>query len=262
MKIINKVNILFFILMLYLYGCGAVVSKLPPAEKIEYDKVKISSFEIGRSVENRNIECIVMGEGRDVILFMASIHGDETAGTALILSLVKYLQDNPDILIGKKAVFLPVVNPDGVFRDSRYNSNGIDLNRNFLTANRINKKLFGLYPVSEPETHAIVRVIELFRPNRILSFHQPLNCIDFDGPGKHLAQYLSSYCNLKITKLGARPGSLGSYAGEELLIPTITIELPQETESFEAEGLWQKYGKILIAAIQYNSDIIISDTLP
>jgi protein MpaA len=94
-------------------------------------------------------------------------------------------------------------------------------------------------------------VIKDYRPSRIVSIHQPLTCIDYDGPGRALATRMAQYCDLPIKKLGARPGSLGAYCGEELNIPTITIELPEAAAKQSAIVLWDQYGKSILAAIMY-----------
>ncbi len=54
---------------------------------------------------------------------------------------------------------------------------------------------------------------------------------------------------LPIRKLGALPGSLGSYAGVDLRIPTITLELPRGVERLDPEDLWELYGSALVASI-------------
>ena len=54
-----------------------------------------------------------------------------------------------------------------------------------------------------------------------------------------------------VKKLGARPGSLGSYAGVDLGIPIITFEMLQNDSGLDSDTLWQRYGKALVAAIVY-----------
>ena len=85
----------------------------------------------------------------------------------------------------------------------------------------------------------------------IVSIHQPLKCIDYDGPAKELAEEMARHCDLPVRKIGAMPGSLGSYAGITLGIPIITLELPKEATNLNSEVLWQRYGPVLIAAIGY-----------
>jgi len=206
---------------------------------------------VGKSVENRPMEYIVLGQGRDVTFILAAIHGSEKAGIPLVRRLAQYLQQHPQLLQGRKVVLLPLANPDGVAHNTRYNARGVDLNRNFSTANRLNIKRFGRTALSEPEARVIDRLIRQYAPDRIVSIHQPLACIDYDGPGKALARRLAEYCNLPLIKLGLKPGSLGSYAGVTLRIPTITLELPHIADRLNSQRLWQRYGPALIAAVVY-----------
>jgi protein MpaA len=206
---------------------------------------------VGLSVRDRPITCLVLGFGPDVILIMATIHGNESAGTPLVQQLNDYLQQHPELLDGKTVVLLPVANPDGYALGKRFNVNNVDLNRNFEAANRQNNKTNGLTALSEPEARAINQLILEFMPDRIVSIHQPLVCIDFDGPGKMLAEQMAQHCDLPVKRLGARPGSLGSYAGVTLGIPIITFEMKKDDSNLEPEVLWQRYGKALLAAIVY-----------
>ena len=206
---------------------------------------------VGTSVEGRPIMCLVLGAGPDVTLIMATIHGNEPAGTPLVRRLATHLRQNPEILEGRKAVLLRLANPDGLAHKSRYNTHGVDLNRNFEAANRLNSKQSGLTALSEPESRAIRQVILQYKPDRIVSIHQPLACIDYDGPAQGLAERMGQYCALPVKKLGARPGSLGSYAGLTLGIPIITFEMLGSDSQLGSEALWQKYGRALLAAIIY-----------
>lgn len=205
----------------------------------------------GRSVENRLVIYLVLGQGPDTTFILSTIHGDEPAGTPLVQRLAEYLQQNPYLLRGRKAVLLPVANPDGMARKSRFNANDVDLNRNFAADNRLNNKESGPVALSEPESRAIERIIQQYNPDRIVSIHQPLACIDYDGPGVNLAIQMALFCHLPIKKLGGKSGSLGSYAGMDLGIPIITFEMLETDSKLDSEALWRKYGKALIAAIVY-----------
>jgi protein MpaA len=193
----------------------------------------------------------VQGKGSDVTFVLAAIHGNDKAGIQLVHRLGRYLQQHPKLLEKRKVVLLPIANPDGVARNSRYNARGIDLNRNFPASNRINSNRFGHTPLSEPETRFIFQLIRQYPPDRIVSIHQPLACIDYDGPSRALANRMAEYCNLSLKKIGAKPGSLGSHAGVMLGIPIITLELPHAADRFNSERLWQQYGPALVAAIAY-----------
>jgi protein MpaA len=205
----------------------------------------------GTSVQGRPIMYTALGQGPDVTLIIAAIHGDESAGTGLVQRLAGYFKQSPHLLEGRTVVLVPVANPDGVAYNTRDNANKVDLNRNFATANRTNNTEFGRTALSEPETRAIYQLIRQYNPDHIISIHQPMGCIDYDGPGYAIASRMAQYCNLPVKKIGAKPGSLGSYAGLTLGIPIITLELSQSDSGLGSESLWQRYGKALLAAIAY-----------
>jgi protein MpaA len=206
---------------------------------------------VGTSVQRLPILSFVLGQGPDVTFILATIHGNEPAGTPLVRRLGKYLQQQPHLMTGRTVVLLAVANPDGMAHNSRFNANGVDLNRNFPASNRVNDKRSGATAFSEPEARLVKELIEQYPPDRIISIHQPLACIDYDGPGETLAERMAQYCSLPVKKLGAKPGSLGSYAGVDLQIPVITFEMRRDDSKLDSETLWRRYGKALIAAIVY-----------
>ncbi len=207
---------------------------------------------LGRSVQGRAITAQVLGDGIDTTLVIATIHGNEPAGTPLVKRLADHLMANQDLLAGRTIVIIPVANPDGLAAGTRENVRGIDLNRNFEASNRVNTATNGHQPLSEPESRALHAAIQEFSPNRILTLHQPLNCIDYDGPGKALAAAVAAACRLPVKKLGAMPGSLGSYTGEELGIATITVELPSAASNLSEDALWDRYGQAMIVGITHS----------
>ncbi len=87
------------------------------------------------------------------------------------------------------------VNPDGCQLGLRANANGLDLNRNFPAANwkegetvyRWNSAAeerdvvllaASQEPGSEPETQALCQLIHRIQPAWVVSFHDPLACIE------------------------------------------------------------------------------------
>jgi len=227
------------------------LSSAPPSPKVPTFVIPGQYRIVGTSVQRLPILSFVLGQGSDVTFILATIHGDEPAGTPLVRRLGKYLQQQPHLMAGRTVVLLAVANPDGMAHNSRFNANGVDLNRNFPASNRVNNKQSGATALSEPEARVIKQLIEQYSPDRIVSIHQPLACIDYDGPGTTLAVRMAQYCNLRVKRLGAKPGSLGSYAGVEMGIPIITFEMLQGDSGLDSEALWRRYGKALIAAIVY-----------
>ncbi len=223
----------------------------PPSPKVPTFVIPGQYRIVGTSVQRLPILSFVLGQGSDVTFILATIHGDEPAGTPLVRRLGKYLQQQPHLMRGRRVVLLAVANPDGMAHNSRFNANGVDLNRNFPASNRLNDKQSGATALSEPETRLVKQLIEQYSPDRIVSIHQPLACIDYDGPGTTLAVRMAQYCDLRVKRLGPKPGSLGSYAGVDLGVPIITFEMLQDDSGLDSDTLWRRYGKALIAAIIY-----------
>ena len=65
------------------------------------------------------------------VAVFAGIHGDEPGGTEAVLHLLDRLQANPAVAAGYELFFYPCCNPVGMYRGTRGNGGGIDLNRAF-----------------------------------------------------------------------------------------------------------------------------------
>lgn len=168
------------------------------------------------------------------IMIIGGTHGDELTATTLAFEWMKLLDKHHSGLFHWRV--LPCLNPDGVLkpRPTRTNGRGVDLNRNMPTphwdeeapkhwARRgLSERRFpGENPGSEPETRWLMQQIKLFKPDIIISIHAPLNGVDFDGPFNPP----NKLGGLPLNLLGTYPGSLGNYAGVQLGIPVITVEL-------------------------------------
>ena len=204
---------------------------------------------VGESVEGSPLELLDTGAGERVALFLATIHGDESAGTPLLRELAARLSAGAVDARGWRALVLPVANPDGLARGSRQNARGVDLNRNFPAANRVDGGRHGS-ALSEPEARAIHRLVLEHRPERIVSLHQAANQLDFDGGGEALARAMEAVSPLAVARMGARPGSLGSWAGEDLGRAVVTVEMTRADDRRSAEELWERYGAMLLAAFE------------
>ncbi|MDB6059868.1 MAG: murein peptide amidase [Verrucomicrobiales bacterium] len=229
----------------YLSGCQSPTfdGPLPPKQVV-----------IGKSVEGRPIACEIFGKsgnGSHTILILASIHGNEHVGTPLVQRLSEYLREHPETVAERRILLVAEANPDGAFYHQRHNARGIDLNRNFPAKNWNAQTDHGAKPLSEPESRALHGLIAKYKPSRIVSLHQPLECMDFDGPGQALADAMSATCDLKVNKVGALDGSLGSYAGEKLGIPIVTVEFDATVSALPTAELWNRYGNTLITAIRF-----------
>ena len=208
--------------------------------------------QIGQSLGGLPIYCLERGSGSGGVLFVASIHGSEGAGTPLMRAFADHLRQQPSLARDSRIPIVPVANPDGHSLKRRLNRNGVDLNRNFPADNRRNQKRYGDQALSEPESRALHGLIEAKQPDVIVSIHQPVTCVDYDGPesAKILAKRMADACNLPLKKLGSRPGSLGAYFGETLRRPIITLELPPLTPK-DPSKLYARYGEALWEAVRF-----------
>jgi murein peptide amidase A len=217
-------------------------------------EVDVETQVVGRSLNGRPIECQVLGDGEDVFWFIATIHGNEAAGTPLAEKFVEWLKSHPEELEGRRVVITPVANPDGFADNVRHNKNGVDLNRNFPAGNfDADVKVHGATPLSEPESRALMRVMMTYFPDRIVTIHQPLDCMDWDGEeSKKMAAAMAEKCRLPFKQVGSRPGSLGSFVGLTLGKPIVTVELPGDA-GMDGDKLWKEYGEAMIAGLRYKA---------
>jgi protein MpaA len=237
----------YVLVVLYSGGCASIDSFVDSIFNPHRKDIRTAGY----SVNSRPIEYSLHGCGcsSEKVLVIGAIHGDEPASAMLVRSLQEHLISNPVSCGG--VIIVPVANPDGLAAGTRHNANGVDLNRNFPAENRINCEEFGFEPLTEPESRVVKQFIERYRPTRIISVHQPLECIDYDGPAKELAEAMAAVCDLPVEKLGAMPGSLGAYAGDTLGIAIVTVELPGSVETLGEEKLWEIYKDVLLSGISY-----------
>ncbi len=216
---------------------------------------------VGTSNQGRPIRAWQRGEGSQKVVFLGCVHGDEVASRKLLEKLVAHLECHPELLEGKKVVVVPVANPDGFAKGTRVNGRGVDLNRNFPTNNYKAGGEHGYAANSEPETRALCSLIREQKPEVILTLHGPLECVDYDGPAMGLANRVSKRAGLPVKQLGARPGSLGSYAGVEQQIPTITLELPGDRDGWAVS--WERMGPALLEVMKgQRTDRLAVDETP
>ncbi len=140
------------------------------------------------SVEGRTIRATHVGDPGAPVTVMAvgSIHGDETAGHAVIRALRRRTPP-----AGVQLWLIGASNPDGVARGTRHNARGVDLNRNFPYRWRGGGRRGDTYypgprKGSEPETRALQRFIERERPDVTVWFHQHMRLV-VRSPGADLA---------------------------------------------------------------------------
>lgn len=192
----------------------------------------MESFILGSSPQRLPIVAYQFGKAaaHRHVLILGGVHGDEPEGVAAALGLLeKWRQHFPYQL---RITLVPMFNPEGVLNKHRLNSNGVDLNRNLPTKDwspevatpRYNP---GPKPLSEPENQALTRFIEQNQLDFILSLHSWKPILNTNGDCTDVAQAIAGVTGYEVSPtIGySTPGCLGTYAGLERNIPTLTYEI-------------------------------------
>lgn len=203
------------------------------------------------------------------ILLLAGIHGEEPEGTILLSRALRTIQElHTDVIL--------CANPDGITRGTRGNAHGVDLNRNFPASNWSAETVYtrwtleeerntpfspGEHPGSEPETQALIQLIQNRNIRRIVSLHSPLGLLDLDPPENansagcqswrvQTARAIAERCQLPLSNGPGypTPGSMGSWVWENSL-EMITFELPR----LSVEELSQRFLNVLQDILTKNS---------
>jgi murein peptide amidase A len=172
-------------------------------------------------------------------LVLAAIHGNESETTIALSGAVRLLA--PGEL--RCAVVL-ASNPDGALLGTRGNGAGVDLNRNFPASDwcagpvlsrwssetrQVVELSTGEAPASEPETVALIELVERLSPPWILSLHAPIGVVLEPEPTA-LGDALVARTGLRrVAAVDYRtPGVLDLWASEQG-IACVTLELPRIT---------------------------------
>jgi protein MpaA len=204
-------------------------------ERRDRGVIRHASSAYGTSVEGTPLSVYLPASESAEIVILAAIHGDESETTVVVSEALRTLP-NEDL----QAAVILCGNPDGMLRGTRGNARGVDLNRNFPTSNwapdavhyksRANDARDialspGAHPASEPETRALLSLLERLQPRAVVSLHSALACVD-DSGASPLGRQLADRCALPfLTEIGyPTPGSMGTWAGEQGL-NLVTLEL-------------------------------------
>jgi hypothetical protein len=133
----------------------------------------------GASVDGRVLEVERAGDPAAPVrvLVVGSIHGNETAGHAVVRRLRAFAPP-----AGVQLWLVERANPDGVGAGTRQNARGVDLNRNFPFRWAGSGRPFDTYfpgprAASEPETRALQALIAEVRPALTLYYHQHMRLV-------------------------------------------------------------------------------------
>lgn len=169
-------------------------------------------------------------------LIIGGVHGDEPEGVIAAQGVLAALNESFNYKM--QVIVIPEFNPEGILNKQRTNAQGVDLNRNLPTKDWSNvakseRYYPGRAPNSEPENKALVQMLEVTKLDLIISLHSWNPMININGPGcEPEAEVLKDHTKYSIEPdIGyPTPGSLGTYAGKERGISTITFEIQREIE--------------------------------
>ena len=159
---------------------------------------------IGKSVEGRDISVTTFGNGDKHLLFVGGVHGGyEWNSTLLAYEFINYFKtNNGEVPEDIKISIIPTLNPDGLFAATglvgefsitdiddpetrvaagRFNSNDVDLNRNFdckwapYSSWRGETVSAGEAAFSEPEAATLRDYVLTEKPTSVVFWHSKAN---------------------------------------------------------------------------------------
>lgn len=193
-------------------------------------------------------------------LIIAGTHGDENSSLVTLSCAMRTLM--PEL---RHHHVVLAVNPDGCQLGLRANANGVDLNRNFPAANwRAGETVYrwnsaaqprdvllstGQTPGSEPETQALCQLIHRCHPAWVVTFHDPLACVE-DPHKSAFGQCIADSFSLPlVSSVGYdTPGSFGSWCAD-INLHCITVEFP----AISADEATEKYLEPMTALLRWDS---------
>lgn len=204
-------------------------------ERPDRGVIRHASQVYGRSIERNSLTVWMPEDGQPKILVVASMHGDEPETTVVLSEALRSIRVG-----GLKNAAVLCGNPDGLLRGTRGNARGVDLNRNFPTSNWAPDTVYhkslkddpqdialspGTEPASEPETGALLSLLDDLKPRAVITLHAALACID-DADSSYLGRQLAERTGLPLEPVRyATPGSFGSWAQEhDLNLVTYEVE--------------------------------------
>jgi carboxypeptidase D len=152
---------------------------------------------IGKSVNNRDIWALKITDNPTVqedepeFAYFASMHGNEPVGVEMSLYFINELLTGygtnatyTNIVNNTELWIVPLLNPDGLTSNSRYNANGVDLNRNFPegSTTNIGNVLDGPAPNTTGravETQALMRFFTANNINLGANYHTGSTVVNY-----------------------------------------------------------------------------------
>ncbi|MEO9893323.1 M14 family zinc carboxypeptidase [Aurantibacter sp.] len=117
---------------------------------------------IGKSVQQRPIKSVTVGNGSRRIFMWSQMHGNESTTTKAVLDVLNFLstnqQDSRDLLNNCTLKIIPILSPDGAAAYTRVNANQVDLNRD-------------AQDLTQPESIVLHETFKSFNPHFAFNLH-------------------------------------------------------------------------------------------
>ena len=214
---------------------------------------KLQHFTFGRTALGLSIPAFRWEGGGPEILVLGGVHGDEVEGVIAAWGLY-------DALVAGRfssqlnLTLVPAFNLDGATLKTRTNGHGVDLNRNLPTKDWNPQAFNDRYPPgpsanSEPENQALTAWLDRVRPRFVLSLHSWKPLLNVNGDCSPEAEILREKTGYVIEpSIGyPTPGCLGTYAGLERGMPTLTFEIER---GLSAADVLRVHVPAILAALQ------------
>lgn len=218
--------------------------------------------QVGESVNGIAIDAWWPSTTTPTRVLWAAIHGEESVTLQAAQHLLRVVHADDAC-----AVVVPVLNPDGVLAGTRQNARGVDLNRNFpgetwsdapsptfwpTTTVRTDERRTqlsspGTHPGSEPETQAIMSLVERVAPELVIDLHTPLECvIALSERSLPFAEHLAEPARLPIVRRldAPTPGDSASWC-ESAGATAVTYEF----ELAPMPAIWARHAEALVRCI-------------
>jgi hypothetical protein len=218
-----------------------------------YQEVEIGQTVLGRAIVALCFEPPSYARPRPPAVLLGAIRGDEPLGPYCLSRLCAELVERPP---GRETWIIPALNLDGLAGGSQNNAHDVDLDSNFAAASWSASHRPGFHPgaspESEPETRALVALMDRVQPRRCVTLCSPYRLVLWDGAGQELAEAMATLNGYEVQagsgqaagQAGAGlagpgqpgPGSFHAKYGQDRGLEVVTLEIP----FLEEEEAWQQ----------------------
>lgn len=214
-----------------------MVQVAPASQRVDAQSVTVINnlwLSTARSSGQRPIEVARVGRGKDYVLVVGSIYGNEPEAVDLMDRFNREIRTTgaPQDLV---VLMIRTPNPDGLTEKIRTNSQGVDLNRNFPSTRFTLSptSLTGTHPASEPETQFMMRVLKEYSPTRVIHVrssigNRPLVLVNDRWNIEELRHSLAATADVNAFSGDLKAGSLEEFVEERLGLPLATVLLPPQ----------------------------------